>query len=146
MEQYPFIEADPIVDFSFQIPQEYVLSANKLSEGVFAKTKQIQAGMRGSFMRAKEYIQNMTDLYLRYAHIEPIDTPVGEIFYVGGLGYHPLDPANYHPAVEKFVVDRFVKAGILTDDDGGHIPVVSFCPLPQVKRTQYEFRLVFYKL
>ena len=113
---------------------------------MFEQRTAARCNLRGAFIHAKLEIQELTDKFLSTVSYEPVEEPVGEVFCVGGLSALVFDPANFIPGVEKFVTDRFVKAGLLKDDNANCIPSITICPMPYKKRDEYEFRQVFYKL
>lgn len=147
MVAYEDIDSLPILfDFHYSLPRELVFTANKISQGMFETRTAARCNLRGAFIHAKLAIQEMADQYLSTVSYEPVEEPVGEVFCVGGLSSLVFDPANFIPGVEKFVTDRFVKAGLLRDDNASCIPSITICPMPPKKRDEYEFRQVFYRL
>lgn len=147
MVRYEDIDDLPILyDFHFTLPRELVFTANKISQGMFEQRSAARCNLRGAFIHSKLSIQELTDQFLSTVSYEPVAEPVGEVFCVGGLSSLTYDPANFIPGVEKFVTDRFVKAGLLPDDNARYIPSITICPMPFKQRDEYEFRQVFYRL
>lgn len=140
-------QLDKIWDFSFRLPCNKVMSTNTISAGLFTTDMRKRMALRGAFMGSKTYIQKITDDYIERNELAPVaDSQVGEVFCVGGPSEIQCDPANFIAGVEKFVTDRFVHAGLLSDDNGQIIPTISIITLPNEDPHSYAFRQIFYHL
>lgn len=130
----------PLLEMSFVLDKKYgSVNANLVSEGLFHPKNNI----RGVFISTKKLVQQIVQTWINSEKPAPLTPPVREEFFVGSPRPHSFDPVNWH-ITEKIVVDVLVKNGLLPDDDYKNIPEVTFRPLPDENRGEYEFKIQFF--